>query len=305
MKNYYLILFFTLSISTFGQTSVYHSFPDSNVTWNFKCYDSGSAGGGNSAYAKYSYLMTGDTTISGISYHKISCPDTSCVSGCCWQGLGYLGAFREDIPNKKVYYRLPNDTSETILYDFNLNKGDTGHTAKLTYYVYRMDSVFVGPDYRKKWKIYVMGMGGASSSGAIIEGIGAESSLFDLYNHTSGSGHTRQDILTCYVYNNSMLYQPDTTESCQVITSIPLAENANEQIILFPNPCHSAITLQFENSFEMSIFTIYNLLGETVLQQRLFSNNALIDLGKLEKGMYYYHVAIDNRMTTNGMIVVE
>ena len=74
MKSFILLLGLILSLSVFGQTSIYHPFPTSNATWNYKCVETSPTGSLSDALGRYSFLMTGDSTIAGVTYHKISCP---------------------------------------------------------------------------------------------------------------------------------------------------------------------------------------------------------------------------------------
>ncbi|MEQ8909500.1 MAG: hypothetical protein RIC95_09935 [Vicingaceae bacterium] len=157
MKKLLLILSIIISTSTaFAQTNLYHSFPDSNVVWNFNlqhyCF---SIGGANE---DYSITITGDTMISNQTYQKVETPYVqSNVSGNCnVYTSGYKGAIREDIGAKKVYFMPPNQNVEELLYDFSLQVGDSlkgylegGQNPTIV----AIDSVLVGNSYRKRWMI--------------------------------------------------------------------------------------------------------------------------------------------------------
>ena len=86
MKN--LIFLFSLLITTysFGQTSIYHPFPDSNSGWNYSYYQYMCMFG--DAREEYSIIIAGDTTINSQTYHKLSIPYVSFY--CPFLFLGQL-----------------------------------------------------------------------------------------------------------------------------------------------------------------------------------------------------------------------
>src|SRR5262245_40876794 len=111
-----------------SQTGVYHPFPDSNASWNIQYYDPVSCGScSNWHFEWFSYVLDGDTMINSVTYHKLSVPFVSASdSGCCINhSVGYAGSIRQDIPAKKVYFIPPASSTEQLLYDFNLQVGDT------------------------------------------------------------------------------------------------------------------------------------------------------------------------------------
>src|SRR5436190_588393 len=104
MKKLLLIVATLTTLIAKSQTSAYHPFPDSNAVWNFH---TGAVictfGGSIDSY--YSITISGDTVITGQSYHKLSTPYVqSMVTGTCapYEYSGYKGAIREDIALKKV-----------------------------------------------------------------------------------------------------------------------------------------------------------------------------------------------------------
>jgi len=129
MKKLLLISITMLALTvSYGQTSVYHPFPDTNAIWNV------TYGGYQAECAKYSYYLTTDTVVNSYTYKKIyqqksNYPNDPWTSGCDWccpspAIIYYAGALREDIVAKKVFYLPVSASSDTLLYDFNLAVGD-------------------------------------------------------------------------------------------------------------------------------------------------------------------------------------
>lgn len=116
MKWFYrfiLPLLLLLSVEVKSQTYTYHSFPDSNITWQgyYGC-------GVHSNVWKdfWIFNVTGDTSINGILYHNIGNA-----------ALADIGCIRETA-DKKVYFFNYSDfdtcSHERLLYDFSLSVGD-------------------------------------------------------------------------------------------------------------------------------------------------------------------------------------
>src|SRR5688572_23693969 len=146
--------------SSNGQTNIYHAFPDSNANW--QGHYSANYQITTSYLEYYSYTFGSDTIIGNFNYHKLYIPfiyksgDT--INYTALHTSGYQGCIRQDIPNKKVYYILPNDTNIKLLYDFNLQVGDSVKNY-VRYYsmccdlkVASIDSILIGSDYRKIWR---------------------------------------------------------------------------------------------------------------------------------------------------------
>src|SRR6187455_930285 len=69
MKKIFLILFSGWISNVHAQTSVYHPFPESNAAWN-NYY----AGSWHICDEEFSFLLSGDTVIANLTYHKIEVP---------------------------------------------------------------------------------------------------------------------------------------------------------------------------------------------------------------------------------------
>ena len=181
MKKLLLISITMLSLTvSYGQTSVYHSFPDSDAIWNV------TYGGYQAQFSKYSYTLTSDTIVNSVTYKKIyqqksNYPNDPWTSGCDWccpspAIIYYAGALREDIGSKKVFYLPVSASSDTLLYDFNLAVGDPVPLSINNWcpalQVGSIDSVLIGTSYRKRWNMADPNINCVSTTSSVIEGIG-------------------------------------------------------------------------------------------------------------------------------------
>ena len=151
----------------------------------------------------------GDTTINRMEYFKVwETYDT------LFQNWELIGTIREDIENKKVYFR---DTlgSEGILYDFNMNIGDTVNVVNYFYQSWgypifyfkcvNIDSVFINNSYRNSYILNPLFREDKTRNNyeTWIEGIGSDfgvlaSSFSQIYGNTWG--------FLCYYENAELIY---------------------------------------------------------------------------------------------------
>lgn len=297
MKKLLLLFSFFLTLIANGQTSVYHSFPDSNATWNFQvqqmCFSSGMQDD------RYSITLSGDTTINSQAYHKLTTPFIQSLGpgNCLPPATGYQGAVREDSANRKVFFIPPSDTAEQLLYDFTMQVGDTvqGYTqtfASTDDTVLAIDSVLVGSTYRKRWYInqwYTI---------YFIEGIGSTHGLteYSVGNLTDAPYYT----LTCFSQNAQSLY-PNTTLNCDLITSENSPAEILNDITVFPNPSNGSFTIDINNAGIKEI-RLTDLLGNNVFQQRI-NNQAKVNIENLPAGTYILMVIDKDNKTTNRKII--
>jgi hypothetical protein len=299
LKKYILIWTLLISTTSIGQTSSYHSMPDSGAVWNFHytfyCFWTG----GGVADIYYSLTVSGDTIINGNTYHKLYRPyaQSFSVGNCGGVLIGYNGAFREDTSNRKVYYVPIANSVEQLLYDFNLQVGDTvvGYLQSLISpydTVQSIDSILIGNSYRKRWNI------NPCYDIYLIEGIG---STYGLYENSPGCATDFANYyLTCFQQNGLTLY-PDTTISCQLIT---ISDNNSLETVsttISPNPFHTSCQIQMSSEFGNFEWKIFNSEG-ILLTNGTNPNNKEFRLsrGDLKNGIYLIQL-----MNSRGQSVIR
>jgi hypothetical protein len=75
------------------------------------------------------------------------------------------------------------------------------------------------------------------------------------------------------------------TFTLTVTPNLAVAQNVKGSVVIFPNPAKNQITIKGEFDSNESI-TIYNLLGQKVIERNSISNEERIDVSKLESGVY-------------------
>ncbi len=303
MKKTLTFLFTLFQISIHAQTATYHPFPDSNAVWNIE----------ESVFClwqpfpvlRYSIVMEGDTSILSTSYHKLNIPFVDTTLATCLSGYPhYGGSVRQDVAAKMVYIIPPYDSVEQILYDFNLNVGDTvfGYLERMISFnpdtVVSIDSVLIGNDYRKRWLIC------QNYSIYIIEGIGSTYGLLEASPGQWGVDFNGFNIL-CFKQDSRTLY-PDTNYNCELINGI-INPQPDEHVSIFPNPIttESVFTLETSQVLSNMKLLIFNPLGELVREEKIENYSSLIQRGSLLSGMYFFRVSNGAAFERVGKLVVR
>lgn len=289
MKIRLTLLLLTISVFVFGQTSVYHPFPDSNAVWGF---DKQVINPWSLELWKI-ILTNRDTTINTIIYHQVD------------SQLTYYGALRQDTSLKRVYFIPSGSSVEQLLFDFNLQIGDTIPPSYNGCYpevrVGSLDSTNqFGNGYRKVFNLTGVGLWAPYS---LIEGIGLDGGLFFPYCHNDGYMYH----LDCYRLNDSLIYSSGVPwADCDIPLYTQSLNTSNKlKLNIFPNPLHSTATLEMKKGFENVELKIYNVFGEQVRRQKIISQTTTFNRYALTDGIYFYQVTNDSGIVTTGKLMLE
>jgi hypothetical protein len=282
---------------------VYHPFPDSGAVWNFNCSAVWGCGPPQYLflYENYSIIINGDTTINSQQYHKLNIPfvQSNCPNGPI-RDSGYAGCIRQDTALRKIYFVCPNSIVDSLLYDFNMQVGDTvpgliGSWASLPDTVISIDSILVGSDYRKRWyinhwyNIY------------LIEGIG---STFGLKEFSPGSTTDFPNYsLSCFTQNGITLY-PSTSTICNIIDGVINSSDENT-FSLVPNPATNEFKVQ-SAMLKVEAVEVYDVVGKRVkaltLNPSPSGEGFSVEVSSLAEGIYFVRIKTENGSVTKKLI---
>jgi len=269
MRKLMLAILILSAISVKSQTNIYHPFPDSAAMWNVQYHWLFDA---LQHYEDYSITLSGDTAINNLDYHKLVVPKVHVYGSNGFGGYYsyydsgyYAGSIRQDIAIRKVFFVPPNDSIEWLLYDFNLEVGDTVNgylvdSSSFTYIIQEVDSYLLGNTYRKSWKY-------DNNYSFLIEGIGAMNGLIEKFIHMGGVA-SESFYVQCFVQNDSTVY-PEGGFTCEMITSVNEKNNQAFSMAISPNPISNYATLQLSPKFSNSEMYIYNELGILVYSEKI------------------------------------
>ncbi|MCO6500761.1 MAG: T9SS type A sorting domain-containing protein [Vicingus serpentipes] len=85
---------------------------------------------------------------------------------------------------------------------------------------------------------------------------------------------------------------------CGGALSVSKNKKANNSLLVYPNPFHNQFAVVYELKNEDATISVYNIIGEEVIQQAVQQKTTLIDLSNQANGVYFVQV-IDgsNRIT--------
>ncbi len=250
------------------------------------------------------YYNGDDTIINGIRYVK-----------------GY-GFYREDTVQNKVYLKHSNskDTSEHLLYDYNLITGDSFISINYTnriptdtfiYVVTQLDSVLINSTLHRVWTFtykYASLSFYYYPPYTVIEGIGCTSGLsrplmpgiFENAKH-----------LICFENNGNIITVPIPTggyylspQTCALsITSNVCNKN---MVTTYPNPANQYSKITFPYTILSGSLIITDIHGKTICSKDINNKKEMIVGDLPASGLYFYKLTdLTNNQSYTGKFIYE
>jgi len=267
-----------------ANAQAYKPFPTSDAMWREVRFELMLEG-----YCEdYQFLITGDTIINGMMYHKLQ--RTGYVGT---HNAGkithidffneYAGCFRNDTLGKKVWCIFPDKGFERLLYDFNLQKGDSlyaidGYVGIVT----NIDTLSLSDGLHKRFSIFCPDIPSELPFKyyEIIEGIGSTIGLSHrMYNR---SILTLTELM-CVLINEKTIYSVESGD-CIPTNAIEDYSQDKTRITLYPNPTNTAFQIKGIDDFQNISICIYNIYGQLIMQEQKLSKDEMIHIEALCKG---------------------
>ncbi len=296
MKKYILSASFTfIFFLSFSQTNIYHPFPEKNAVWNYN-YTRWGFDGLISEF--YSIIIAGDTLIDHVTYKKLHIPFVLSITNDSSTNVspGYKGAFRQDTVNKKVYFVDPSSNTERVLYDFNLEIGDTIHSPHGYDIVLDIDSILMGDTYRKRWIV------NQAYHISIIEGLGSTYGL--IVNYPGDYVGFPDYSLICFSKNNTTLY-PSGSHDCEIITLCETYKKDAHWLSIYPNPTEGVVYVSANaKGIDATQINIRSLSGHLLYSESVNTKKTAIDISHLNDSIYLFEI-ISNEKTIIEKIILK
>lgn len=297
-----LILFICICFSELILAQKYYPFPTSNVVWRENHFLA--AYGYFADTDNYQKFMQGDTIIGDHLYHKIY--QSGYVESYSYQSGStkrryyddkYLYSIREDSA-KRIY--LFSSNKEFLVYDFNLNLGDTlpamyAFPKDYKFVVGEIDSVLVLDSYHKRYR---MGSYGTYGSFDLIEGMGSTFGLakgYSIYpNNMTTLLSFKQDGKSAY---------PNGVE-CNLIPTGIDELNLQNEIQIFPNPSTGIINISNLPDRPLKL-QLFNMLGKLVYETQIQAINYSLNLDFMPRGIYLLKVNDKNKSIVFEKVILQ
>lgn len=312
MKKTFLLLFWGLqNFWAIGQNN-YVPIPENNVYWRETSFFTVWLPNPTPVYSDYSLFVSGDTTIGVYTYKKLfqTGVTSSTMPPVIYFTNAYSGAFRQDSLIKKVFFISQLDSIEQLLYDFNLNIGDTLPPSfnndvlnpnTQGNFVLDIDSVLVGNQLHKRLLLnpVIGGTGLIDTNYAIIEGVG---STFGFYHLIEPPFETGSQLI-CFNHNSS--YYP-VNSTCPFFVGESEPEFSNSSIVIYPNPFNEKVTLKFEKTLKNGAISIWSQVGQLLFVQSNIEGNSIeLIRNNLPNGIFILELKEANELIWTGKVVIQ
>lgn len=262
--------------------------------------------------------IQGDTIIGGMLYWKlftiyhtettVDPPGPQPPLNILSQSSVGPSFIRYDGSQKRVYYRPSVDSTEKIIYDFNLQVGDILPLQEsISFGVKLVDSIETVPLFGTTLKKFYTteGLGGAIyQENYILEGMGGSNGLTyfqPMYVLVSGGIFTTQ--LVCF-QNGDDTYAPLTGE-CPLLELVSTKDKADESltVLVSPNPTQGDFSVSVAEGLLGANFMVTDCLGRRVQSSVLGEQVSFASLPT--PGIYFWQIEKQGRLVGSGKIVVE
>jgi hypothetical protein len=297
MKKLLTIALFSLAFSSIAQVPDYF---DDNPQWRQDWW----FGGAMPCLEIYNYVyyLGGDSVVGDFTYKKVFTrgekdlswqgpwppPDTTCTGSYLYEYL--VALIRQD--GLQMY--INHGDNETLLYDFDLNVGDT-LPASYFYYpeddvvVNGIDSILIGDSYRK---IFDFDAPNFNMPLQLIEGLGFNQGFLDYVP----DWYPAQ--LMCFALDG-VTYYPSYAAACDMVTGIDDYRFQVAGFSVFPNPASVSVSIElYSDSKANTDLVISDILGRNLLAEKWELNQGKnlksINLRVYDKGIYFISITGEN-----------
>ncbi len=316
----FLVYFTLISLSCKVFSQDYFPFPQGNAIWNIKLTNTWDGDD------EIRYGQIGDTIIESITYHKIyRLKDSTLIHPesvfCC--------GIREE--SKQIFIKI-NDLDEQLLYDFNLNVGDSiKYNFSDGYFNNNGDFEFCqicDTFYRKIISIDTLTIYNGSQrrhytlertngyqpfNDEWIEGMGSSVwlGLFNPYVTDvvmNGDGWSPM----CFKVDDEVVYLENSDCDqcfCKLYTGVIHIESEFHSEFPYPNPANNTLIFKFPtnnaNTQHKNTIKIFEINGKLLREIHSESDHLEVNISSLRKGIYIFETIINGEVTQSGKFIKD
>ena len=300
MKNIHLIFFLFFSLQLSAQVP-YTAFDFQNSEWEEEAY--------SLWFSKnFSTLNTaGDTLVNGIPYYKLRKKGhhynyESHLQDIITDTIEYdyiVGLIREN-EQKQIEFLDINHPDPLVLYDFNLQIGDTtnvydfgnGNTgnAPVRAIVYGIDTVDICGTLRNQYQLFSF-----------------EMLVFDFIYLTEGIGSNYGLLPHLEIFESGGFHKCFSTLQCvcnELIVSTQSPDLSLTSLQVYPNPAQENFIIATASLKKNTSIEIFNIFGQQILSETLTSNEKNVSCKGWEKGTYFLKVSGTNWQQVHKILIL-
>lgn len=291
-------------------TQNYYPISDTTAVWDIIEPPDPEGPSGQPPYLNhFKYRLEGDTLIGSYTYQKLvrTNIDIYCSANTSTELYGFI---RNNIELLQVFYRGINEVDETLLYNFNLQIGDTltgtvfGAQVQNEYTVGAMDSILINNNYHKRYSINLRGF---FFNKYLIEGVGTTVGLLEAVTEFWPFYDLR-----CYSQNGQLGYISPFTTECRLYTDTCYVgievKTEGSKVQVFPNPARDYLYIYMNNPQQENSgrrFTLYDITGR-ILYTNTLVYSLMLDCSAFSRGLVYYRISTSlNRPDIRGKILFQ
>lgn len=283
--------------------------PNDTATWGIKKF-SVSLTATTTTY--FTEIQKGDSLINGVKFHKIY---KNVVADA-----NLLGLYRE--VGKKAYCKIVPwpDTNQILLYDFDLNIGDTffdkykflNNDITWKYKLENISTTTLTTNSRKQYDLTLVGgpyFPSPCQNQTWIEGIGSTTTFFNTREqqpdgpcYIKSFGFYSPPQLTCF----EQRYTQYMANSC-ITLGLNNSTVIKESVAILPNPNDGIFKIMIpENISNLKYFIIKDIFGnEVFLQDNRLSGQLEFKINPIQKGIYFLILVVENGKTISQKLIVN
>jgi len=297
-------IIFTIVLASLTLFSNGQNFPDSTAIWSY--FQSDMFG----TWRYTQYYQDADTSIGNKTYKKLhrskeirdSYNDTILFA----EYNEYMGALRSEDSQKKVYLVLKDSINEMLLYDFNLEVGDTvpiwHNNFSHIITVEEIDTIIVDGKSLRAFEMNTNLAYNPVNEHLIIEGIGSLRDLLYIENYLEGTY-----TFECFNDLKTNIKYPEQCNSVILSSGPEYTENSEVKVLISPNPCSDYFRVSFVNPRinNNNKLEIIDLNGKLVLRVKPFNVNQTVDTKNIENGMYLLNIYEEGQIISSKKVLIR
>ena len=284
--KYCYVLFYTM-ISIIIPFAGNSQFLSNNTIWS-------------EANIKYYYQNNDDTLINSQSYSIIRKYSDDTMFHYS-NGMKY-SLLREQ--NKRIYWYDENENNDLLLYDFNLNQGDSIYVTPMSIYTSTNDSVLMVCELRDsiidmqgehRLRLKMKTINASPYYDSDIEewiyGIGSSLGLFNVGRLEFAIMDQQDPLLYCCHKGFNIIFHNENVSNCHQET-LNINDLRQSVIEIYPNPVQDILTLKSDKL--ITYISIYNIQGKIIMRRDIQNMESVLNLENLLRGVYFLMIGTED-----------